>query len=225
MSDEQKFVDQPDYQQLCAAKQRRIDELEGMLEQKYGIVRRGLVKLWHGATWPFRLSLRLIALPFFIVKKLADAFRSNYPSFARAAGVIAPAGLAIGLVAALAHGIYLQEMATRQLVDDAFNGPEYTLQQLAEYQGYYANKTLGDTFADPRGCVTKLTSPDGQKNIYVRVPKEVWSHLSSGPLDVVETAKRMKASAKEAKEYQESLDRIRRGEDGLSSAPESPENK
>ena len=58
MSEDSNYVDQLDYQQLCAAKQRRIDELEGMLEQKHSFLRRGLVRAWNATTFPFRMMGR-----------------------------------------------------------------------------------------------------------------------------------------------------------------------
>lgn len=39
------LIDKPDYEKLCAEKQRRIDALEGQLEQKHGFLRRGLAKV------------------------------------------------------------------------------------------------------------------------------------------------------------------------------------
>ncbi|TSC82704.1 MAG: hypothetical protein G01um101419_513 [Parcubacteria group bacterium Gr01-1014_19] len=115
---------------------------------------------------------------------------------------------------------------TQKKVDAAFNGPELTLKELAQYQGYYAK--IQFFRVDLYDRVLELSQSYGDKNpVYVHVSEDVWSCFgglgSQNQIDVVDLERRIAPRIKEReeaqkererkdKEHQEALERIRRGE-------------
>ncbi|MEK7653672.1 MAG: hypothetical protein AAB345_00115 [Patescibacteria group bacterium] len=143
---------------------------------------------------------------------------------------IIPVVIAVCL-SAFGYGLYhvwRADSQRRRLAEEALKGPELTLQQLAQYQGWRV-ETIVKSFLGEEGykyqCipnVLRLTNPNSSsdpKEIYVHVSWGAWYYAGCWSVDVVEIAEKIKkyreANEQESqrqKEREEMLDRIRRGE-------------
>ena len=140
------------------------------------------------------------------------------------------AALALSAVLAVCIGIYSEVQSDRAVemkASVAADGPESSLQQLAQYQGYHFNRYWLSRSPDLRNRVLMLTRSSDQDGepILVRVSEDVWhvcNYLRPSPIDVVEIErlvvwriKDRQEKERQEKEHQESLERIRRGESAV----------
>ncbi|MDO8466933.1 MAG: hypothetical protein Q7S83_02205 [bacterium] len=183
--DGSKYVDQPDYVELCTEKQRRIDELEGMLEQRNGWLRNAFMKVVGVAMYPFRKPLAKL----------------------KAVGTH-PATLISTGVFALAFSIwYFGEFGE---FFRARRGPELTLRQMLDYDGYRVKRVKLFQLVDPRESVAQLISPDGD-DVYVRVPFEVWERMAYWDrVDLEKVECGYQEAERNRRERKAIVDRIRR---------------
>ncbi|TSC82703.1 MAG: hypothetical protein G01um101419_512 [Parcubacteria group bacterium Gr01-1014_19] len=133
----------------------------------------------------------------------------------------------IGAVLYCAHRDYKKE---RRLIEEALKGEELTLKDLLEYQGHLAERAdvisliAGENFIP--GNVLKLVDVlKDRKPIYARVPKEVCDlYCRQRVLDVVQLEGDLKRDAQAKREYQEAVERIRRGESPVESSSSASES-
>ena len=128
---------------------------------------------------------------------------------------------------------------TQKKVDAAFNGPELTLKELAQYQGRYAK--IHFFRVDLHDRVLELSQSYGDRNpVYVHVSEDVWNCFELGlpknQIDVVDLERQIAPRIKEReeaqkererkdKEHQEALERIRRGESPVDPRAETANNE
>ncbi|TSC82701.1 MAG: hypothetical protein G01um101419_510 [Parcubacteria group bacterium Gr01-1014_19] len=128
------------------------------------------------------------------------------------------------------HG-YREHSKTRRLAEEALKGPELTLQQLAQYQGWFATTITKIFFGEDYIVgVLRLTKPIpslGQKEIYVHVSEVAW-YQTWFMVDVISIHERIKKNQeakeqeeKDERDRQELLERIRKGETSEESSSSS----
>ena len=136
-------------------------------------------------------------------------------------------GLGAVICCACAHHDYKKE---RRLIEEALKGEELTLKALLEYQGYLAERAyaaspiVGEAFIP--GNVLKLVDVlKDRKTIYARVPKEVCNlYCRKRVLDVIQLENYLIRDAQAKREYQEAVERIRRGESPVDSSSSTSES-
>lgn len=126
----------------------------------------------------------------------------------------------LGIFGSMVTFLILEIRGHVRAAEVAFNSPELTLADLVQYQGQYIDKEFA--FADLHDCVMRLKPLYTDKEIFVKVPKEIWVLCHTGcSLDVVAIEEGLNRERK----HQEAMERIRRGETAPETPPESAEKK
>ena len=134
-------------------------------------------------------------------------------------GVVLIMVLICGMAVCLGYDEKEKEKA-RVLIEEALKGSEVTLKQLASYQGYIVSRCDYGSYVCEVLELQDRTDPG--KITYVRAPIQVcdfYSHFRE-ILDVV----KLEDTMRRAKEHQDALERIKRGESLVDSSSSTSEN-